>query len=139
MQTSYLAGAAVLLVAFSALAQRVDANPDEAAGRQLFQANCARCHGADAKGSDAAPNLLQRVGGMSEDRFVNAVLRRYSWGLSATEATSEDAVRDAMMRGVLQPRSGSAEMPAWQSSDAVRGGVGKIFRYLNSQASSQRR
>ena len=137
MQTSSIAVAALLLVAFGAV-RAADANADEAAGRQLFQANCARCHGADAKGSAAAPNLLQRVGGMSEDRFTNAVLRRYAWGLSATEASSEDAVRDAMMRGVLQPRSGSAEMPAWQSSDAVRGGVSKIFRYLSSQVASQR-
>ena len=138
MQTRYLAATALLLAASSGFAQQAaGASPD--AGRELFQANCARCHGADAKGGDAAPNLLQRIGGMSEDRFTNAVLRRYAWGLSATEAASEDVVRQAMMQGALRPRPGSAEMPAWESSAAVRNGVGQIFRYLESQAASQRR
>ena len=34
----------------------------------------ARCHGGDAEGTDRAPDLRRRVGGMSQERFVATVL-----------------------------------------------------------------
>jgi hypothetical protein len=81
---------------------------------------------------------LQRVGSMSEERFTEAVLRRYSWSVSSSEAASEDTVRAAMIQGALQPRR-AGEMPAWESNAAVRAGVGRMFRYLNRQAADQPR
>ena len=56
------------------------------AGRELFRANCVRCHGADATGTADAPNLLPRVKGMSEAAFSSAVLQRYRWSVPAAEA-----------------------------------------------------
>ncbi|WP_259373147.1 c-type cytochrome [Azohydromonas aeria] len=103
-------------------------------GRQLFQAHCARCHGADARGGGGAPNLLQRVAGMSEDRFASAVLRRYAWSIDASEAASPDAVREALLRGTLQQRTSAADMPAWESNAVVRQGIAPLYRYLDTQA-----
>ena len=41
-----------------------------APGKVLFEANCASCHGADAYGSDRAPNLVG-VGGATVDFWVS--------------------------------------------------------------------
>ena len=35
--------------------------PDVVSGEQLFNANCARCHGAGAQGTDQGPPLVHRV------------------------------------------------------------------------------
>lgn len=35
--------------------------PNAAAGKPLFDRNCASCHGADLKGSDKGPPLLHRI------------------------------------------------------------------------------
>lgn len=102
-------------------------------GRDLFQANCARCHGADATGTADAPNLLQRIKGMSEDRFSSTVLRRYAWTVPSSESGSEAAVRQAMLRGLIEPRSTTA-MPAWEGNAAVANGVKEIFGYLQGEA-----
>lgn len=115
-----------------------DAQPASSAdleqGRQLFQAHCVRCHGADAKGGAGAPSLLQRVAGMSEDRFASAVLRRYAWSIDASEAASPDAVREALLRGTLQRRTSAADMPAWESNTDVRQSIASLYRYLDTQA-----
>ena len=51
----------------SAQASTTSASADEvAAGRSLFEANCATCHGLQAQGSDAAPTLIG-VGAASVD------------------------------------------------------------------------
>ena len=105
-------------------------------GQRLFAANCARCHGATAQGTAAGPDLLSRVRGMSRDRFAEAVLRRYSWSVPAGEAAGEGALREAMLRGLLQrnaqPRSGA--MPAWEGVTTVRLEVDKLFGYLETRA-----
>lgn len=110
------------------------AQADIAWGRQLFQAHCARCHGQDARGTARAPNLLQRVGGMSEERFTEAVLRRYAWTIAATDATSPDTVRQALLDSLVQPRTDSTAMPAWQDSAVVRSSIAQLYRYLDAQA-----
>ncbi|NML16608.1 c-type cytochrome [Azohydromonas caseinilytica] len=110
------------------------ATADTAWGRQLFQTHCARCHGEDARGTARAPDLLPRVAGMSEARFTEAVLRRYSWTIAATDAASPDAARQALLGGVLQPRPDPSTMPAWEHDLTVRSGVGQLYRYLDAEA-----
>jgi mono/diheme cytochrome c family protein len=46
-------------------------------GWRVFQAQCASCHAADARGSDFAPDLTQRLGGMDRSRFFAALDRGY--------------------------------------------------------------
>ena len=108
-------------------------------GHRLFDANCARCHGTDAKGTADAPNLLRRVRGMSQDRFVEAVLRRYTWSVPSSEAGSEAAVRDAMTRGLLERNPEGSAMPAWEGVSIVRSGVDDLFKYLAAQATKDMR
>jgi mono/diheme cytochrome c family protein len=124
--------------AVSAPAQPVaaasSAQADIAWGRQLFQTHCARCHGEDARGTARAPNLLQRVVGMSQERFTEAVLRRYAWTIAATDTASPDTARQALLDSVVQPRTDRTAMPAWQDSPLVRSGIAQLYLYLDAQA-----
>lgn len=107
----------------------------QARGAQLFQANCARCHGSEARGTDAAPDLTVRVRGMSEERFREAVLRRYAWTVPAAEAASPEAAREALLAGLVQPRApGAGAMPAWEGNPEVRSGVDALYRFLAAKA-----
>ena len=46
-------------------------------GWRVFQAQCAMCHAADANGSSFAPDLTQRMVGMTERQFFTALDRGY--------------------------------------------------------------
>jgi mono/diheme cytochrome c family protein len=51
-------------------------NPDVAAGEELFQANCARCHGPDATGTATGPPLIHdyyKPSHHGDDAFRTAV------------------------------------------------------------------
>lgn len=104
------------------------------AGRELFRANCVRCHGADATGTANGPNLLPRVKGMSDAAFASAVLQRYRWSVSAAEAGGESAAREAMMRGLLSRRQAGDTMPAWESEPTVAKGVKSLYDFLSDKA-----
>lgn len=104
-------------------------------GWRHFQANCARCHGADATGTDKAPDLLARVKGMSEGRFAATVLQRYQWVVPASEAGSESGAREALLEDVLKRRKGESLMPAWEKEPAVKAHVLDLYAYLNARAS----
>ncbi len=120
----------LLWVAAAACAQGTPVAVD--AGRDLFAAQCSRCHGGDAAGTANGPDLRRRVAGMSEDAFAAAVLQRYRFGIAAADAGSESAAREAMLRGVLTRRDGAGEMPAWQSNAAVAANVKAIHAYLKT-------
>jgi mono/diheme cytochrome c family protein len=75
----WLTGVALLLCrAYAAALPGASAPPAAAAardpsfGQHLFAANCARCHGADARGTADAPDLLRRVRGTSRRRKSRA-------------------------------------------------------------------
>lgn len=46
-------------------------------GWRVFEAQCARCHAADARGSSFAPDLTERLRGMDERRFFAALDNGY--------------------------------------------------------------
>ena len=46
-------------------------------GWRVFQAQCATCHAADARGSSFAPDLTQRMSTMAERDFVAALDKGY--------------------------------------------------------------
>lgn len=127
-------GASVLL---SVLAGQVFAQMSSDAvnlGWSHFQANCARCHGPDATGTDTAPNLLPRVQGMSEARFASTVLQRYQWIIPSSEASSPGAAREALLEDVLRRRNGESLMPAWENEPSVKAHVLDLYAYLNARA-----
>jgi mono/diheme cytochrome c family protein len=103
-------------------------------GWRMFQTHCARCHGADATGTDKAPNLLPRVKGMSEARFAASVLQRYQWVLPAAVAAGEGAAREVLLEDVLRRRQGETLMPAWEGEPAVKAHILDLFVYLNARA-----
>ena len=127
-----------LLLAIPVLWTACSTAPPAAAdnGRLLFNANCARCHGPEAQGTAAAPALPDRVRGMSEDRFLEQVLRRYAWSVPAAEAGSEGALREAMIRGLMQPKAEPGAMPVWQDRPAVRAGVHDLYLVLQARRPS---
>jgi len=99
-------------------------------GGAIFARHCARCHGADARGSPNGPSLRPAVRQMSEAAFTATVLERYRWTLPAGAAGGEDAAREALVRGVLQRQADDKAMPAWQGEPAVADGVRALYRYL---------
>jgi cytochrome c553 len=133
------AGAAMFLVlqlpaslAQTAASAPAAAMPSAALGRELFAAHCVRCHGAEARGTANGPDLRPRLLGMSEAAFGNAVLRRYRWSVPAAEAAGESGARDALLRGLLEPRQDAAAMPAWESQPAVAQGIRSLYVYLSA-------
>ena len=46
-------------------------------GWRVFQAQCATCHGVDARGSTFAPDLTQRMRGMTQRNFFAALDQGY--------------------------------------------------------------
>ena len=130
-----LRGVLALVVALPALGDARAQAASTYLGWRHFQMYCASCHGADAAGTDKAPNLLPRVKGMSEGRFVATVLQRYQWVLPASEAAREGAAREALVEDVLRRRQGEALMPAWEGEPSVKAHILDLFAYLNARAS----
>ena len=70
-----------------AQADRIECSPEPAAvcradlavyiGWRVFQAQCASCHAADARGSSFAPDLTERLRGMAQRDFFGALDRGY--------------------------------------------------------------
>jgi mono/diheme cytochrome c family protein len=102
-------------------------------GWRHFQFSCARCHGNDASGTDKAPDLLPRMQGMSEARFVSTVLQRYQWVVPSSEAGSESAA----LEDVLRRRKGDTLMPAWENDPSVKAHVLDLYAYLNARAAGK--
>lgn len=129
---AFLLFAVPAVMAQSAASAPAGAMPSAAAGRELFTAHCVRCHGAEARGTANGPDLRPRLQGMSEDAFGNAVLRRYRWSLPAADAAGESGAREALLRGLLEPRQDAAAMPAWESQPVVAQGIRSLYRYLSA-------
>jgi mono/diheme cytochrome c family protein len=122
---------ALLLVAPAVPAQQPAAPAASApAGRELFALHCARCHGAEGTGTANGPDLRERVRGMSEAAFANAVLRRYRWTLPLTGAGGESSAREALVRGTLERRQGTDAMPAWESEPVVAQGIRSLYAFV---------
>jgi mono/diheme cytochrome c family protein len=104
-------------------------------GWRVFQERCASCHGPAATGTAGAPDLLPRVGEMGSRRFVGLVLRRYDWNLSAAQAGSESAAREALVDALVQQRTDYVlTMPAWQGEPEVSAHIVDLFAYLSARA-----
>ncbi len=116
-------------------AAQVDRPPGSVyAGWRVFQDRCAKCHGAAGSGTEFGPDLLPRVAEMSSRRFVNLVLQRYDWSMSAGEAGSASAARESLIEDVLQRREIALAMPAWQSEPGVNAHILDLYAYLSARA-----
>jgi alcohol dehydrogenase (cytochrome c) len=61
-----LCAASFVLAAASAIAQ-------PAAGRQLYEGQCARCHGGDATGGESGPNIVQQIDARTDGDLADVV------------------------------------------------------------------
>ncbi len=104
-------------------------------GWRVFQASCARCHGADATGTNQAPDLLPRVKPMSRTKFIGTVLQRYKWVLPAGEATREGGSPDVLILGMAERQRGELLMPAWEKEPSVKAHIADLYDYLQARAS----
>ncbi|HEX4583734.1 MAG TPA: cytochrome c [Burkholderiaceae bacterium] len=103
-------------------------------GWRVFQANCARCHGADATGTDKGPDLLARVRTMSQEEFIGTVLRRYQWVLPSGEGAGGGSAPDALIADLAQRQRGELQMPAWEKEPAVTAHIADLYDYLQARA-----
>jgi hypothetical protein len=106
-------------------------------GWQLYHTTCYGCHGMDAKGTDIAPSLVERVKLMTPREFAIKVLTRYRIALPATEAESPEALREAIIDEVLKQERGQRGeilMPAWESNTKVKPHVLDLYAYLSARA-----
>lgn len=116
---------------------RVD--PGTYAGWKIFHTTCYGCHGVDAKGTDLAPNLLERVQRMTPRAFVTKVLTSYRIVLPDDEEKSIAAgvTRDAQIDEIMRRRrNGTVRivMPAWEGDPIVAPHVLDLFAYLSARA-----
>lgn len=117
-----------------AIAQAIkDANKSYL-GWRVFEANCARCHGADAAGGATAPNLLVRIKTTDREGFAATVLRRYPWVLPPGEASGGSGAHDALLEALIQRQQGALDMPAWGDEPAVKAHVIDLYDYLRARA-----
>ena len=72
-------------------APKANLSPDEAAGNQVFQANCAACHGAQMQGNGTAPSLVGLSNRMDPDA-VRQILQLGRNGMPAQPQLSEDQI-----------------------------------------------
>jgi cbb3-type cytochrome c oxidase subunit III len=81
-----------------------------AAGQQTFATVCFACHGADAKGTQLAPNL-------TDAEWIN------------TDGTF-DGIINVVKTGVLQPKNAPAPMPAMGGASLTDDQVRAVSAYV---------
>lgn len=106
-------------------------------GWRVFHSTCFTCHGVDALGTNLAPNLLERIKGMTPREFATKVMTSYRIILPSTEAESPEANRDAIMEEVFRKergKHGEITMPAWETNLKVKPHILDLYAYLSARA-----
>lgn len=116
----------------------VDGKVDESTflGWRAFHSACHACHGVDAVGTDVAPNLVERVKGLSAHDFSVKVLTSYRLVFPSGEVSGDDrtALRSEFIEEVLRRERGDLIMPAWEEDRKVRAHVLDLYAYLRARA-----
>ena len=112
-------------------------------GWRLFHTTCYGCHGVDARGTDLAPNLVDRIKALTPREFATKVLTSYRLMQPEGKANAgpeerEEALQALIERVLKQDRSASGQMqmqmPAWQDNPRVRPHVLDLYAYLTARA-----
>ncbi len=108
------------------------------AGWRVFQAKCSQCHGASAKGSERAPDLLPIVRTMTARHFAEMVLKRYDLGNGlgngSVQGSEKKSTTDAYIDDILVRKEPPIEMPAWQGEPTVNAHILDLYAYLTARA-----
>lgn len=116
----------------------VDGRVDERtySGWRVFHSACHSCHGVGATGTEIAPDLTRRVGVMTENDFIVAVLYRYPIivGFEPTPGGDLARLRDAFVEQIEKAERGELLMPSWEHDATVRPHVRDLYAYLRARA-----
>jgi alcohol dehydrogenase (cytochrome c) len=120
--------ATFLFTALFAAATATAQNPD--AGRQVFVARCAGCHGTDGNGGELGPNIATRVPTRTDQELTTVVRQGLiASGMPAFANLSDsDATALIQFLRTLKPRAGSAPERA---TVGLAGGAGLSGLVLN--------
>lgn len=102
-------------------------------GWRVYQDRCASCHGADARGTANAPNLLTRLQTLGPRQFVSLVLYRYDSTLQGRAATARDA-REDQVDSLMTRQGQPLAMPAWQDEPRVNAHILDLHAYLAARS-----
>ncbi len=110
LRVAMLTGLLAVLSAVSAHAQGpTAATEQQAAGRQIFAARCASCHGTTANGGEFAPSIVDRVPLRSDDDLVKLLHEGLPSGMPAfPDIVDQDRTNLIGFLRTLQPSQGSA-------------------------------
>ena len=108
-------------------------------GWRMFHSTCYGCHGVGGVGTDIAPNLVERIKGLTPRAFATKVLTSYRITVPASEGSSDNrtATREAMIEEVMRQERGARGqiiMPAWETDTTVSPHVLDLFAYLTARA-----
>jgi quinoprotein dehydrogenase-associated probable ABC transporter substrate-binding protein len=113
----------------------VDGKVDEKTyvGWRVFNTSCFVCHGQDATGTDMAPDLTERLKGMSEFKFRKNVLKRYF-----AKVNLDDPDRRAAFLSQLADHDASQfQMPTWSHEPYIRSHIGELYAYLKARSDGE--
>jgi quinoprotein dehydrogenase-associated probable ABC transporter substrate-binding protein len=102
-------------------------------GWRVFNTSCFVCHGQDAIGTDRAPDLTERLKGMSEFKFRKNVLKRYF-----AKVNLDDPDRRAAFLSQLADHDASQfQMPTWSHEPYIRSHIGELYAYLKARSDGE--
>ena len=102
-------------------------------GWRVFQDRCASCHGLDATGAGAAPDLLPIVQQLGPRSFLSLVLKRYDWDLAPAQVAQGHDASNSLIEDVMQRKEPPIAMPAWEGSPAVSAHIADLYAYLSAR------
>ena len=98
----------LLLVCFTSGLMAQNADP----GRPIFEATCARCHGADGMGGERGPNIVGRLASRTDEQLA-ALIRTGIPNTGMPPSTVSDGQMPNLVRFLrtIQPRAGRGPQP----------------------------
>jgi quinoprotein dehydrogenase-associated probable ABC transporter substrate-binding protein len=110
----------------------VDGKVDEKTyvGWRVFNTSCYVCHGQDAKGTDIAPNLVERVADLSEFKFRKKLLKRYFAKVNLDDPNR----RQEFLSQLSESEAAKFKMPTWSDEPYIRSHIGELYAYLKARA-----
>ena len=107
------------------------------AGWFVYHLSCHMCHGKDASGTDAAPDLRQSLKSMTQAEFATKVLARYRILVPPADALSDEVLRESVIEEVLQQRRGErgrVVMPTWPDDPGMKPHILDLYAYLKARS-----
>jgi quinoprotein glucose dehydrogenase len=99
------------------------ASAEAAAGKQIFQMNCAACHGAEMQGNGIAPSLIG-LGNRLDDTAFRDILHHGRNGMPPQPQLSEEQVKQLVAlllnKGTASPGGAAAPSVRWADKGYTR-------------------